>query len=83
MLSDSNGIYHIGSKNLTTPYDFALELLKAYTGRDIAIKQSSVVDYLKDSTKPRMPVLGGLKTDKISSLGVNIHTTTESINLIL
>lgn len=67
---DARGIYHVASTTTTTPYEFAKALLETVEGTTIGLEQGSIkqtLDKNKDAT-PR-PTKGGLKVDRIISLG--------------
>lgn len=68
---NNTGIYHVASPEITTPYDFAKYLLIKFN-RDIKnLKSSSIVEYQQNNIGTPRPIHGGLKSDKISSLGFN------------
>ncbi len=71
--SNSNGIFHIASPALTTPYEFFCGLLKVARGiknPERIIPRGSIREFqLKHPTDPKRPIIGGLKTDKITRLG--------------
>ncbi len=76
-----SGIFHIASKNTGTPYEFASYLLEKYTGHDVKIQKSSILDYLKTPGIAKRPIRGGLKVEKTEEkLGIKMRTWQEMIN---
>ncbi len=72
------GTFHISSPKLTTPYGFAKILLETF-GKDTKnLEEGSIINFLKNNpnSTPR-PIKGGLKTEKIESLG---FSPTDYIN---
>lgn len=68
---NARGIFHLASPDVTTPYEFAKHLIETF-GRDPAdLKSSSIVDFQKGENVTPRPIKGGLKVDKIESLGFN------------
>lgn len=63
------GIWHLASPKVTTPYDFACELLNAF-GQDAKnIQRGSILDFMKRGNVTPRPVNGGFIVDKLSNLG--------------
>lgn len=69
----ATGIFHLTSPELTTPYDFCLELLREVRGVEDPskiIKKGSIVQFQKaHPEKAKRPVKGGEKVDKLTGLG--------------
>lgn len=67
------GIFHLASLKITTPYDFAYELLK--TARNVnhpeaLLKKGSIIEFQKNHPElAKRPVQGGLRSDNIARLG--------------
>lgn len=59
------GIFHVASPLLTTPYDFAKELLTVFTDKPTNLVKGSIANF---SGAPR-PRRGGLKVTKIEKCG--------------
>lgn len=62
------GIFHVASPSTATQYEFALELLRKVKGENISLKTASLEEAIKNGAYFR-PLKGGLKVDKITSLG--------------
>ena len=71
--NDADGIFHLTSPEVATPYDFCLEILRVARGvenPETLIKKGSIVQFQR--THPELakrPVHGGEKSDKIIKLG--------------
>lgn len=63
------GIFHIASPEITTPFDFAKQLIDYSGGNTNEIQKGSLAEFLKQPKSTPRPVLGGMKVDKIISLG--------------
>lgn len=59
-----NGIFHIASKDTTSPYEIGAYLLEKYTGKPVELQKGSMVEFLKVPGRTPRPRLGGLKTQK-------------------
>lgn len=69
LLKDAVGIFHLGSPAPTSPYEFGRKLIEVFQRNPGVIKEGSLSSLLdKDGVTPR-PQKGGMKTDKIESLG--------------
>lgn len=66
---NSNGNFHLASPSVTTQYDFARELLTVFGEDPGKLQKGSVLEYLKNPQATPRPNKGGLKVDKITSLG--------------
>lgn len=62
------GIFNIASPTTTTPYDFAVNLLKTFKTKS-KVEKGSLINYLKNHESTPRPINGGLKTKKIENLG--------------
>lgn len=65
----AKGIFHVASPKVTTQYDFAKKTIEIFGGDPNAIPKGSILELLKNPGATPRPVKGGLKTDKIQSLG--------------
>jgi dTDP-4-dehydrorhamnose reductase len=64
-----DGIFHIASPKITTPYDFANFLLETF-GRDpSSLKKASLETFLEQNKATPRPIKGGLDVSKISGFG--------------
>lgn len=77
-----NGIFHLASSLTTTQYDFAYELLSVFKEDPKYLQKASVVDFLSEKEKTPRPVDGGLKVDKIETLGFKPTDFEEGIRKI-
>lgn len=64
-----NGIFNLASPIVTSPYEFAKELLVQSNGDILSLKEGNLEEYLKIENSTPRPINGGLKVDKISNLG--------------
>lgn len=80
---DEKGIFNIASPEITTPYEFGLELLKIARGvenPESIVPKGSVYEY--EASHPdaaKYPIKGGEKVDKIESLGFTPTSWKEGI----
>ena len=75
------GIFHIASKDTTTPYEIGLYLLEKYTGKKIEIQKGSLTEFLKIPGKAPRSRFGGLKVDKTEKeLGMRFKTWREMVD---
>lgn len=69
----ATGIFHLSSPEITTPYDFCLEILREARGVEDPkriIRKGSIVDFQKAHPEiAKRPVKGGEKVDKLIKLG--------------
>lgn len=79
---NNNGIYHVASPTLTTPFKFAKLLLDTFKKDGSKILTSSIKDYLKNKDKAPRPIKGGLAVKKITKLGFYPKTWDDGINQI-
>lgn len=64
-----SGIFHVASPQITTPYEFAIEVIKA-SGKDTQnIKEGSLEEFLKRENSTPRPLNGGMIVEKITKLG--------------
>lgn len=73
VVNNFTGVFHLTSLEVTTPYDFCLELLRVARGVDdpeTLIKKGSIAEYqISNSEVAKRPVHGGEKSDKIKGIG--------------
>lgn len=78
------GIFHITSRDTTTPYEAGKYLFEKYAGKDIEIQKGSMEQYLKNPGMTPRPRLGGLKVDQTEKrLGITLKTWKEMVNEFL
>lgn len=79
----ATGIFHLTSPELTTPYDFCLELLRVarrIESPEQLVKKGSIIEFQKSHPElAKRPIKGGEKTDKIQKLGFTPTSWKEGI----
>ncbi len=73
------GIFHIASPSITTPYQIAQKTIEIFGGNPQDVKEGSIAEFLKSGPKTPRPVKGGLKVEKIKSLGFTPTAWDEGI----
>lgn len=58
-----SGIFHLVSKDTTTPYEIGSYLLEKYSGSQVKVEKGSMEEFLKNSGRTPRPRLGGLKVE--------------------
>ncbi|NOZ09109.1 MAG: dTDP-4-dehydrorhamnose reductase [FCB group bacterium] len=74
------GLYHYGSRNYVSRYEFALEIA------DVFALPASLINPIKTAELGQAaarPAHSGLKTDKIEAAGGRVHSTGECLHKIL
>jgi dTDP-4-dehydrorhamnose reductase len=75
------GIFHIASKDTTTPYEVGCYLLEKYSGKPVEIKKGLMTEFLSAPGRTPRPRLGGLKVEKTEKLlGMKFRTWREMID---
>lgn len=80
--SNESGIFHLASPTTTTPYQFAQELLKTFKEDPTKVQKGSIKEFLKNPNSTPRPANGGLKVEKIKSLGFTPTDWKEGIKKI-
>jgi|SRR3989344_8815737 len=78
------GIFHLTSPEITTPYNFCLELLKVARNLESPelIKKGSILEFQKTHPEAaKRPVHGGEESDKIIKLGFTPTSWKEGIKI--
>lgn len=76
-----NGVFHVVSKNIATPFEFVEYLLKKARNVDGVVKKGSMEEFLKAPGRTPRPRLGGLKTEKTEKeLGFSFKTWQEMVD---
>lgn len=76
---EMEGIFHIATKGITTPFGFG-KLLAELKGLDVEIKPGSARDFIETPGKPARPIFGGLDTESTEQrLGLKFHTLKEAL----
>ena len=82
---NATGIFHVASKDSTTPFAFGCKLISTFYGvRDPAsvLRKSSVREFNRVAGKAPRPVKGGLGTSKVAKMGFIPRTFEEGIEEI-
>jgi len=78
--SDLRGFYHVASRDLTTPFQFAGKLIQTILpGSKKEIKKGSILEFASKIGKVPRPIRGGLLTHKIEKAGYVPHSVDEGI----
>ena len=79
------GIFHVSSKDTTTPYELISYLIEKARGKVGVVKSSSLKDFLKTVDNPvRYPMYGGLKVEKTEeALEMKFRTWKEIVDEIV
>lgn len=75
------GVFHLASRDVTTPYEFARRLFEA-TGRDPRILQRGSFDEYQRSHPTPRPKEGGLRAPAADSSGIACGTTVEAVRML-
>lgn len=75
------GVFHVASTNTTSPYEFAIYLLKKTRGVEGVVEKGNMKEFLsKNGSIPR-PRIGGLETTQSEQkLGIRFQTWQESVD---
>lgn len=75
------GIFHIASKDTTTPFEIGSYLLEKYTGKPVELSKGSMTEFLKAPGRTPRPRIGGLKVEKTEArLGMKFKTWREMVD---
>ena len=75
------GVFHIVSRDTTTPFDFASYLLEKARGVKDVLQNGSMSEFLKAPGRTPRPRLGGLKTEITEEkLGMSFKTWREMVD---
>jgi dTDP-4-dehydrorhamnose reductase len=75
------GVFHIVSSDVATPFDFVEYLLKKARNVERVVQKGSMEEFLRAEGRTPRPRLGGLKTEKTQSkLGIKFRTWREMID---
>ncbi len=75
------GVFHIVSKDTTTPFEIGSYLLEKYAGKPVEIQQGSIVEFMKAPGRTPRPRFGGLKVEKTEELlGMKFKTWREMVD---
>lgn len=76
-----SGIFHISSRDTTTPYQSGKYLLEKYSGGKVKIQKGSIIEFMKTPGRTPRPQFGGLKVEKTEAkLGVKFKAWKEMID---
>ncbi len=80
---NAEGLYHLGSPSITSPYEFCCELLKVARKEqnpEIMVPIGSLVNFQNEHPEiAKRPLKGGEKVDKITKLGFTPTSWSEGI----
>jgi dTDP-4-dehydrorhamnose reductase len=82
---DARGIYHVASRNITTPFEFGCHLISTFfsvENPERVLKKGSVHEDASSPNRAPRPICGGLKTRKIMRMGFTPRTFKEGIREI-
>jgi len=75
------GVFHIASKNTTSPYEIGAYLLEKHAGKTVEIQKGSMVNFLSVPGRTPRPRLGGLRVEKTEKqLGMDFKTCKEMVD---
>jgi dTDP-4-dehydrorhamnose reductase len=87
------GVYHVATKDVSTPYEIVSYLIEKARGAGNAVKPSSIQDFIAEQKAKnpgnkfidvRYPIYGGLKVEKTEKeLGVTFSTTRQVIDKLI
>lgn len=79
--NEIEGVFHIVSKDTTSPFDFAAYLLEKTRGVKNILQKGSMKEFLSKEGKTPRPRLGGLKTEITEEkLGMKFKTWKEMVD---
>lgn len=75
------GVFHIASKDTTSPYEIGAYLLEKYAGKTVEIQKGSMAEFLAVPGRTPRPRLGGLSVEKTEKqLGMDFKTWKEMVD---
>lgn len=77
--SRKTGVFHIGSSDITSPYQFAVDLIGHYCGEGGKVQKASYAKTLHPKGKGPRPLKSGVVMLNILPLGFRPSTTKQSI----
>jgi dTDP-4-dehydrorhamnose reductase len=79
--NENEGIFHIASKDTTSPYEIGSYLLDKYAGTHVELEKGLMSDFLKAPGRTPRPKLGGLSVEKTERvLGMQFRTWREMVD---
>ena len=77
-----HGVFHAGSRDITTPYEIISYLLERARGAKEVVRSSSLHDFIRAGNSPvRYPEYGGLKVEATEKeLGMKFSTSREIVD---
>ncbi|HXY47353.1 MAG TPA: sugar nucleotide-binding protein [Thermoplasmata archaeon] len=79
----TSGVVHVASPTLTTPFEFATELLRRAEGRAVDIARGSLEAAPRDPRRAPRPLHGGLRPDRAKSLEIPLTPWPAGIEQLL
>ncbi len=77
------GVVHVASPGLTSPYEFATELIGRIESRPVTLARGSLAGSPRDPRRAPRPRLGGLSTGRAASLGFPLTSWREGIESLV
>lgn len=68
MQEQIQGVFHLVSKDTSTPYEIGSYLLKKYSGSPVSLEKESMVHFLNEPGRAPRPRLGGLRVEKTENI---------------
>ncbi len=75
-----SGVFHVASPQLTTPWEFATELVRSTTGQRVDLRRGSIVQTAVGLANAPRPVTGGLLSQKVMGLGITLTSWRDGIH---
>lgn len=79
---NQNGIFHIVSPKSTTQYDLARKVVSIFGLNNVKVQKGSLVQFLKVKGRTPRPIKGGLKVNKIISIGFTPTSFDKGIKIV-
>jgi dTDP-4-dehydrorhamnose reductase len=76
------GIFHLASKETTTPYEFARRLFQRIHATGVLLKQGSLASALQRTGVTPRPLKGGLRCQRLLGLGLSPTGWREGLDLL-
>ncbi|OGM87922.1 hypothetical protein A2594_01505 [Candidatus Woesebacteria bacterium RIFOXYD1_FULL_41_28] len=79
--NEFQGVFHIASKDTTSPHEIGSYLLEKYSGGKVELEKGSMSEFLSAPGRTPRPLLGGLGVAKTEvSLGLQFRTWREMVD---
>lgn len=75
------GVFHIASKDTTTPYEIGTYLLERYASSEVVVEKGSMLEFLKKEGRTPRPRLGGLEVEESERrLGIKFRSWRQMVD---